>query len=207
MSNQSPHDEFSPLEILFRNARSPQEQRVLRRIVQDWSLHDPNSYPAQLAVITLSQWQAAASVPLEVERLLGIYENILIQTGANIDQSFLDRLEQLVFVQQAFEESAQRMEERARELEGETTRLRQTAQEGEMHLKKLVSSFEYIQREAYKDQCERVEERITRLWRWAVGSTTLLIVAVLILAWIWAAHHFSSTQTQGDAPQQTVQAP
>lgn len=59
----------SIFEVLLRGA-SEEEARLMRRLLIEWSRGDENTFPHQLTLITLSQWRAAARVPLETARVL-----------------------------------------------------------------------------------------------------------------------------------------
>lgn len=59
----------SAFEVLLRGA-SEEEARLLRRLLIEWSRGDENTFPHQLTLITLSQWRAAARVPLETAKVL-----------------------------------------------------------------------------------------------------------------------------------------
>lgn len=59
----------SIFEVLLRGA-SEEEARLLRRLLIEWSRGDENTFPHQLTLITLSQWRAAARVPLETAKVL-----------------------------------------------------------------------------------------------------------------------------------------
>ena len=76
----------SAFEVLLRGA-SAEEVRLVRRLLSEWSRGDENSFPHQLALLTLSQWRAAARVPVETAKVLQQHQNTAQDAARAIAQA------------------------------------------------------------------------------------------------------------------------
>ena len=169
----------SAAEILLRHAPSPEQQSAMLGILHRWSLHDPDSFPAQLAVLTLLQWQAAANVPVEMEGVLARFQETLAGMGASLERQIAGRLEAFALNQDNFDQlfSIMRIA---------VLRLEQVSADGEQRLTRLVSSFETVHREIRQHANEEMVRFKTRFWYAAAIGGILLVVLGIVAGRMWA---------------------
>ena len=180
MTGAKPGGVTSASDILLRHAPTPEQQSAMLAILQRWSLHDPDSFPAQLAVLTLLQWQAAANVPVEMERLLVRFQEALAGTSAGFERQIAGRMEAFAIGQNNFEQLFSRMQ-------NSVQRLEKVAADGEQRLGRLVSSLETVHRQLRQRSNEEVVRCKTLVW-YAVGlGGVLLTVLGVVAGRTWAA--------------------
>ena len=80
---------------------SPEEAKLLRKILSEWCQGEEHSFPVQLALLTRAQWRAAASVPRSIEHSRQQLQHTLAehrqQTAETVEQ-FADTLESKIRV-------------------------------------------------------------------------------------------------------------
>src|SRR5262245_48733889 len=75
--------EPSDFDLLCAGA-SPEETRRLCKLLNEWSAGDENGFPAQLALLTRSQWRVAATVPGAVNDARKLFERQLAEQRQQI---------------------------------------------------------------------------------------------------------------------------
>lgn len=76
----------SGFELLSRGA-SEEEARVLRRLLIEWGQGDENTFPFQFSLLARAQWRAAASVPIEIAKVLQQHHNTAEDAARRIAQA------------------------------------------------------------------------------------------------------------------------
>ena len=173
MTGAKPDGVTSASDILLRHAPTPEQQSATLAILQRWSLHDPDSFPAQLAVLTLLQWRAAANVPVEMERVLARFQEALAGTSANLEQQIAGRMEAFAMNQDNFERWFSSMQ-------ASVLRLEKVAADGEQRLGRLVSSFETVHRQTRRSN-EEMSRFKTHVW-YAAGFGGIVLFVLGIVA-------------------------
>ena len=173
-NDNDPNDDPSLMDILLGQAFTPQERRAIINVLHTWSHNDPDSFPAQLAVLTLAQWRAAANVPVEMARLLDSYQYLLTEAGNACNYYINQRLEAFTSTQGTFEESAEKMRTYL-------THLYKLVDKGEKQLEQLNNRYEFFLQSANEQLAVQLEDRTFRARIWAGIFGTLIAVVLYIL--------------------------
>ncbi len=76
----------SAFELLSRGA-SEEEARVLRRFLTEWSRGDEDTFPFQFTLLTRAYLRAAASVPVQMAKVLQQHQNTIDDGARRIAQA------------------------------------------------------------------------------------------------------------------------
>lgn len=166
---------------LLGGRASEVERRMLQRILSEWTRGDENSFPFQLALLTKSQWRAAASVPGEVARVLEDYRHTAQDAAGRIVEASEAKLAD-------FTAARTDVRETAAELKVQVGQLGAVGRAAEARLQELTREFERVLATARQEFGAELAERRKQVWRWAAGVSAAATVILSTAGYLWQRH-------------------
>lgn len=200
MVNGEASSDPSLSDILLRHAATEEEMRAIVRVLRHWSNTDPQSFPAQLAVVTLAQWYAAASILGEVERLLEVYRDALQAACETVDAAIAGRLEAFASAQDTYVQAA-------KDMKVCVYHLYKLAEGAEKHLSRCCSMSEIFFRDAHERLEEEIYRRTHHLFIWALLCGIMFTVIFGFAVWVWSGHSATPANSERNNTSTAVELP
>jgi ElaB/YqjD/DUF883 family membrane-anchored ribosome-binding protein len=151
----------SAFELLSRGA-SEEDARVLRRLLIEWGQGDENTFPFQFSLLARAQWRAAASVPIEIAKVLQQHHNTAEDAARRIAQAAEAKLAEFELLGKL-----------APQLESYVMRLTAQGDEALKRLNEATGNFL---------QAEERAKRAARSNDWFILATAFVVIAALGIA-------------------------
>lgn len=185
---------------LLCDGASPEEAKRLRKVLAEWCNGDEYGFPAQLALLTRTQWRAVAKVP-----------RVIQQCSDALDRKQTDHRQQLGTLASRFDDTVKTgMEDLAAVITLQTKAVQQSVADSRAQLATAESVARKIQdqldkgsrqwekaREAFDDECKKLEKarealdsRETKRDWMVFGLLLLAMVGVGIGLGLLIAHKF-----------------
>jgi len=189
---------------LLSKGLSADEAKRLRKIFVEWCDGDENGFPVQMALLTLAQWRASASIPRALndsrkwlELHLAAYRQqtaALINNLSAVGESHVDKLKDVV---QAHTETVNHA---SVSIQDQLRRTTEAAKQVSRQLDDGVSAWNRAKsemetgRERFQKACKELDDRLTlrelrRDWLTLLGLISIGIVIGIFICFIATSKH------------------